>query len=71
MIEFWNEIKERHLGKIVGVAAGLIFGCLILIFGFWRSLFVALWVVGGYFIGKRFDEKGSLKDLCGRIFPQR
>jgi uncharacterized membrane protein len=71
MNENLNEIWERHLGKIVGAAAGLAFGCLILVFGFWRSIFVALCVLGGYVIGKRFDQKGSLKDLCGRFFPQR
>ena len=63
MNDLWNERKERHFGKLVGVVAGLIFGILILIFGFWRTLFVTLLVIAGFVIGKRFDEKGTFQDL--------
>lgn len=71
MNELWNEIKERHFGKLVGVVAGLIFGSLILIFGFWRTLFVTLLAIAGFVIGKRFDEKGTFLDLYRKIFSQR
>ena len=71
MNELWNVIKERHFGKLAGVVAGLIFGCLILVFGFWRTLFVALLGIAGFVIGKRFDEKGTFQDLYRKIFPQR
>ncbi|NLK52680.1 MAG: DUF2273 domain-containing protein [Syntrophomonadaceae bacterium] len=69
--EILLELWEYHAGKILGVLAGLIFGILILVFGFWRSLFVALCAIFGYLIGRRFDDKGTLRDWYERVFQGR
>lgn len=66
LLELW----ENHRGKILGIASGLLLGCLILVFGFWRSIFVLLCIAVGYLIGNRYDEKGSLKDIYERVFER-
>lgn len=71
MNEILTELWAQHRGKILGVAAGVGFSCCILAFGFWRSLFVVLCAVLGYFIGKRIDEKGGWRDFYNRMFPER
>lgn len=71
MREILLELWEYHAGKILGVLAGLNFGILILVFGFWRSLFVALCAIFGYLIGRRFDDKGTLRDWYERVFQGR
>lgn len=58
----------KHRGKIAGIILGLLFGWLIILYGFLKTFFVALCVVIGYYIGKRADEKYDFKDLLARIF---
>ncbi|MBN3522322.1 DUF2273 domain-containing protein [Paenibacillus apiarius] len=59
----WKEIWESHGGRIIGIAAGIFFGMLYLIVGFWDMLFFALLVFIGYNVGRQ-------KDLhLGPMFP--
>ncbi|GIP41763.1 hypothetical protein J45TS6_02220 [Paenibacillus sp. J45TS6] len=53
----WKEIWESHRGRIIGIAGGLFFGIVYLMFGFWDMLFFALVVFIGYTLGRRRDEK--------------
>jgi len=53
------------LGTLFGVLLGLLY----LLFGFWRMLVVALLILGGYYIGKKADEKERLRDVLARILP--
>lgn len=48
---------STHTGRIAGVAAGLFFGFIYLIAGFWDMLFFALLVWIGYWIGKQRDTR--------------
>lgn len=48
---------ETYGGRAGGLAAGLFFGIVYLISGFWDMLFVALLIGIGYWIGKHKDEK--------------
>ncbi|WP_160033441.1 DUF2273 domain-containing protein [Paenibacillus sp. An7] len=52
----WKEIWESHRGRIIGIAGGLFFGIVYLMFGFWDMLFFALVVFIGYTLGRRRDE---------------
>jgi len=61
----WNE----HPGKCLGTLFGVLLGLLYLLFGFWRMLVVALLILGGYYIGKKADEKERLRDVLARILP--
>jgi uncharacterized membrane protein len=42
-----------------------------IIIGFWTMLFIAILILIGYFIGKRFDDKVSLGELWTRMFGKR
>lgn len=64
------EILNNHRGKLCGVLFGLFFAILVLIIGFWRTLFIACCITVGYIIGKRFDENGSLQEIINRFFKE-
>jgi len=60
----------RHRGEITGTATGLIAAIMILSLGFFKSLFIAVLVFLGYYIGKRVaNDKDYLKNLLDRILP--
>lgn len=57
----WKSWWESYGGRAVGVAAGLFFGLIYLIVGFWDMLFIALLIGIGFWIGKqRDDNRGPL-----------
>ncbi|EAX47915.1 hypothetical protein TcarDRAFT_1604 [Thermosinus carboxydivorans Nor1] len=64
-----QEIWQQHSGKILGVAIGFLLGVFIITFGFIRTLFVLLCVVGGYVVGKRIDEKEDIMDILDKLLP--
>lgn len=66
---FWQEIWERHSGKIVGTTFGMVVGILIITVGFFRALFVLLCMMGGYQLGKRIDDKEDILAILDRILP--
>lgn len=59
-----------HRGGINGAAIGLIIAVAILIIGFFETLFIALCVGIGYYIGKRLSEdKDYIRNLLDKILP--
>ena len=66
ILEFYNS----HPGEVNGALIGLVLSSAILIIGFFRTLFIAISVVIGYYIGKRLSrDKEYLKNLLDRILP--
>jgi len=64
------QFYKSHRGGINGAIAGLIIAVSILLFGFFRILFVAICVGTGYYIGKKLSEdKDYIKNLLDRILP--
>jgi len=63
----WKQVWDSHGGRLLGVAAGLFFGLLYLIVGFWDMLVVAFIVFIAYLIGKSKD----LRDTEGSMFAWR
>lgn len=55
----WKEIWSLYYKRIIGILAGLFFGVVYLIFGFWDMCFVLLLIVAGYLIGKLKEEPES------------
>ncbi len=64
-----GEIWQQHSGKIVGIILGLLIGIFIIVFGFFKTLFVFFCVIAGYTVGKRIDEKEDLMDILDRLLP--
>ncbi len=61
---------KAHFGEINGALGGLIFALCTLIAGFFQTLFIALCVLIGYYIGKKIShDKDYLRNLLDRILP--
>lgn len=60
-------VKDKW--KIVGAILGLVIGIIILVFGFFKTLFVILTTILGYWIGKFLDSRISLRDFLDKILP--
>ncbi|AEV68662.1 DUF2273 domain-containing protein [Acetivibrio clariflavus] len=61
---------KRHYGEINGAAFGLIFALSTLFIGFFQTVFIALCVLIGYYIGKKIsNDKDYLRNLLDRILP--
>lgn len=58
---------KSNKGKLIGVLAGLLFGILVLVVGFWRSLFLAICIGIGYFIGSVYDGGNKLRMLLKKF----
>lgn len=67
----FQEILDKHLGKVVGVLLGLVFGWFAIKYGLFKALFVAACAVAGYYIGKRLDEKVDFREMVARLFRER
>jgi uncharacterized membrane protein len=67
--KLFEQIWQQHSGKIIGVLLGFILGLLIIVFGFFRTLFVLLCVVAGFIVGKRIDEKEDIMDILDKLLP--
>lgn len=51
---------EKNPWQTVGIVAGFLAGILIILVGFWKTLFIFLMAAAGYFLGKGKDEGKSL-----------
>lgn len=64
-----EEAWHNHRGKLVGTILGIIIGISILLFGFFKTLFIIICGLVGLFVGKRVDEKDDLMDIVEKIIP--
>ena len=65
-ISFYN----THFGEINGALCGLLFAICTLVAGFFQTLFIAICVLIGYYIGKKISQdKDYLRNLLDRILP--
>ncbi len=67
---FWLELWENHRGKVIGVLLGLVFGLMVISFGFFKALFVTLCILIGFWIGRRLDNKLGFKESISKIFEK-
>ena len=56
---------------MIGVLLALVAALLIIFFGFWMIIFLAILILIGYFIGKCFDDKVGFGELWTRMFGKR
>ncbi len=57
---FVIDLFESHRTRKIGFITGLVTGALILIIGFFNTLFILLCGTIGLFVGSRFDSKDDL-----------
>lgn len=67
-IKILNILME-HKGKIIGACLGLVISLLIILFGFFKTFFIALCVCFGYILGKKVDNNEDIRKLLEKILP--
>lgn len=64
------EFYHSHRGGLNGAFVGFIISVSILTLGFFRTMFIAISVALGYYIGKNISaDKDYIKNLLDRILP--
>ncbi|HIU10738.1 MAG TPA: DUF2273 domain-containing protein [Candidatus Avidehalobacter gallistercoris] len=58
-VDWCKQFYAAHPGVCLGVAGGLLLGLCFAVFGFWRTLVVAVCGAVGLFIGWRLDAGDS------------
>lgn len=67
--EYLIELFSKNQGKIIGAVLGFFISILILSIGFFSTLLIMFFVFGGYFIGKKIDNKEDLIEFLDKILP--
>lgn len=62
-------IYKNNRGKVICTLAGLLIAVFMLLIGFFRTLFIVLLMLLGYYIGKKIDNKESIVEVIERILP--
>lgn len=65
--KMWEERRGASLGIIIGVS----FAAIVLLFGFWQSIFLILSGLIGFAIGARVDSKENFNRMMERIFGEQ
>ena len=64
------EELKTHNSAFIGGSIGFFLGLFLILFGFWKTLFVLILTGVGYYIGKKFfSNKEDLKKLLDKIIP--
>lgn len=48
-----------HKWSVICVAAGFLAALLLLTVGFWRTVLLCLFVIGGFLLGRELDKRGA------------
>ena len=67
--DIFTDIWLNYRGRVLCSLAGLVIASLFLTVGFWRTLFLILFVCGGFFIGYKIDKKEDLVEWLDRLLP--
>jgi len=68
---FMEAVWKNHRGKFIGTMAGFFIGLCVLVFGFFKTLFVLLCTVIGLYIGGKVDNHEDLLRLLEKLIPTR
>lgn len=74
MGEFLKENLSKlidYKGRLLGSGIGLITGLLWAFKSFKAAFVFLLCTLGGYYIGKRMDQKDSISEILSRVLPPK
>ena len=66
----WLKIGTPRCGLLFG-AFGVALAFLLLFLGFWKTLLVALFFAGGYWLGRYESKSSIIKSTINKLFPPR
>ena len=70
LFEELSEFYKTHKWRVNGAVLGAVFALLILKFGLIKSIFIALCIFIGYYIGKKFEsDKKIFKRILDKLLP--
>jgi uncharacterized membrane protein len=68
-VKFLEMIKDKNAG-LIGAGAGFVLALLLVIFGFFKTVFILIVTLAGYFLGvKLFSDKEKLKNFMDKLIP--
>ena len=67
--DIFTDIWLNYRGRFLCSLAGLVIASRFLVVGFWKTLFLMLFVAGGFFIGYKIDKKEDLVEWLDRLLP--
>lgn len=67
--DIFNDIWLNYRGRFLCTLTGFVIAALFLLLGFWQTLFLLLFVAGGFFIGYKIDKKEDLVEWLDRLLP--
>ena len=67
--DIFNDIFLTYRGRFLCTLTGFVIAALFLLLGFWQTLFLLLFVAGGFFIGYKIDKKEDLVEWLDRLLP--
>lgn len=62
-------LLTHYRGRIIGTVVGVAFALVYLHFGPWRTLFIGVCALLGYYLGTRLDADEDWRSLLERILP--
>ena len=71
MKDKFNNFYRGHKSGVWGALIGLIIGLLFIIVGFWKTMFLALFIVLGFLIGKIYVSDTPLGEKMRKLFGHR
>ncbi len=71
MNDYFYRVLNEHWGKVLGGVVGLIIALLLVIFGFWRGLFIIICVLAGVYVGSRYEKSEEVRDFFRRLWQGR
>ena len=60
---------QQHCGKITGAFFGVLMAIMIILFGFFNTLFIAICGFIGYILGRKFDKSEDFMEILQKILP--
>ncbi|MGB9867032.1 MAG: DUF2273 domain-containing protein [Bacillota bacterium] len=71
LIQWLNKVSRwLQKGEVLGAIAGVVFGFMVMKYGFFWTLFICVCGFVGYKIGKRIDsEEFDIRGIIDRYFP--
>jgi uncharacterized membrane protein len=67
--EMLLNIFQNNRAKCIGVLLGFLFAVSSLTVGFFKTLFIVICIILGYYVGKKIDNKESIIEVIERILP--
>ncbi len=67
----WYELFMSNMGKIIGAVAGLFIGFLFLRYGFFKGLFLLVFILIGVYIGSHLEKSQNWNDFLSRLWPPK